>query len=75
MRITVGLLSPSSIGEMGKVGWYAASGGEGRLNLGEFQMKPFEPDLIFFEPEALNYPLGEELYRRYKDSGIPLEIL
>src|SRR5690606_30114534 len=37
-------------------------------------MKPFEPEWVFFEPEALNYPLGEELYRRYKGSGIPVRM-
>lgn len=37
-------------------------------------MKPFEPDLIFFEPAALNYPLGKELYQRYKGSGIPVRM-
>ena len=37
-------------------------------------MKPFEPEWVFFEPEALNYPLGEELYRRYKASGIPVRM-
>src|SRR5690606_22947535 len=37
-------------------------------------MKPFEPDLIFFEPAALDYPLGKELYRRYKGSGIPVRM-
>ncbi|SFS34105.1 spore photoproduct lyase [Marininema halotolerans] len=35
-------------------------------------MKPFEPDLLFFEPRALEYPLGQEIYQRYKDSGIPI---
>jgi len=34
----------------------------------------FEPDHIFFEPQALEYPVGEALYQRYKDSGIPIKI-
>ncbi|WP_126427701.1 spore photoproduct lyase [Brevibacillus marinus] len=34
----------------------------------------FVPDWVFFEPAALSYPLGEELYRRYKAEGIPIEM-
>lgn len=37
-------------------------------------MERFEPDRVFFEPEALNYPLGRELYQRYKGSGIPVRM-
>ncbi|MCD1171737.1 spore photoproduct lyase, partial [Bacillus anthracis] len=25
-------------------------------------MKPFMPKLVYFEPKALEYPLGKELY-------------
>lgn len=46
----------------------------GTLIPGDRPMKPFEPDLIFFEPAALDYPLGKELYRRYKGSGIPVRM-
>ncbi|PTX62534.1 spore photoproduct lyase [Melghirimyces profundicolus] len=35
-------------------------------------MKPFQPDLIFFEPDALQYPLGQELYDRFKETDIPI---
>ncbi|MGL4819942.1 MAG: spore photoproduct lyase [Bacilli bacterium] len=34
--------------------------------------KPFVPDLVYFEPEALNYPIGERLYREFKRLGIPI---
>lgn len=37
-------------------------------------MVRFEPDLVFFEPDALNYPVGEELYRRYKDSDVEVKM-
>ncbi|SMO66940.1 spore photoproduct lyase [Melghirimyces algeriensis] len=36
-------------------------------------MKPFQPELIFFEPDALTYPLGKEIYEMYKDTGIPIK--
>lgn len=36
--------------------------------------KLFTPDLVFFEPEALNYPLGKELYERYQTEGIPIKM-
>ncbi|MDR6225536.1 spore photoproduct lyase [Desmospora profundinema] len=35
-------------------------------------MKLFQPDRIYFEPRALEYPLGKELYQRYLKSGIPI---
>lgn len=35
-------------------------------------MKPFQPDLVYFEPAALEYPLGEELYAKYSQSNIPV---
>ncbi|WP_019119805.1 spore photoproduct lyase [Brevibacillus massiliensis] len=38
------------------------------------QTKQFVPDLVFFEPRALEYPLGEELFRRYKREGIPIKM-
>ncbi|SEN15241.1 spore photoproduct lyase [Lihuaxuella thermophila] len=37
-------------------------------------MKLFQPDLIYFEPQALEYPLGKELYDRYKHTGIPVRM-
>lgn len=34
----------------------------------------FEPDLVFFEPEALNYPLGKELMERFKAKQVPIKM-
>ena len=34
----------------------------------------FEPDLVFFEPKALEYPVGEELYRRFQELNVPLKV-
>jgi spore photoproduct lyase len=34
----------------------------------------FEPDLVFFEPDSLNYPLGQELMKRFKEKGIPIKM-
>ncbi|GAB7387146.1 spore photoproduct lyase [Bacillaceae bacterium] len=36
-------------------------------------MKPFEPDVVFFEPGALEYPLGMELFQRFKRRGTPIK--
>jgi spore photoproduct lyase len=36
--------------------------------------KLFVPDLIFFEPDALHYPLGREIHRRYQQEGIPIRM-
>ncbi|MFZ5650556.1 MAG: spore photoproduct lyase [Bacillota bacterium] len=33
---------------------------------------PFIPGRVFFERDALNYPLGRELYGRFKGEGIPV---
>lgn len=35
-------------------------------------MRAFEPDRVFFEPDALDYPLGKELYERFKRNGTPI---
>lgn len=35
---------------------------------------PFEPDLVFFEPEALDYPLGKELMKKFKTKGTPIKM-
>lgn len=32
------------------------------------------PKRLIFEPDALRYPLGEELMRRFKDSGVPVSL-
>lgn len=37
-------------------------------------MKPFEPDLIYFEPAALEFPLGKELYKKYSQTKIPIRM-
>lgn len=37
-------------------------------------MKPFQPDLVFFEPEALDYPLGAELYEKFRHSDTPVHM-
>ena len=34
--------------------------------------KPFTPKLVYFEPKALDYPLGQELYEKF--SNMDLEI-
>jgi spore photoproduct lyase len=36
--------------------------------------KPFEPDVVFFEPNALHYPLGEMLWKRFNDMGTPIHM-
>ena len=37
-------------------------------------MKRFDPDLVFFEPDALQYPLGMKLYARFKESDTPIKM-
>lgn len=34
----------------------------------------FAPDLVFFEPQALDYPLGKELYERYQLAQVPIRM-
>ncbi|WP_018131066.1 spore photoproduct lyase [Effusibacillus pohliae] len=36
--------------------------------------KPFMPDFVFFEPKALDYELGDTLYRKFRDMEIPIKI-
>ncbi|BCJ86514.1 spore photoproduct lyase [Effusibacillus dendaii] len=36
--------------------------------------KPFMPDLVFFEPKALDYEMGDRLYRQFKEMGTPIKI-
>lgn len=33
--------------------------------------KPFIPDLVYFEPDSLNYPKGESIMKWVKDQNIP----
>ncbi|UNC93355.1 spore photoproduct lyase [Candidatus Contubernalis alkaliaceticus] len=35
----------------------------------------FYPERVIFEEKALSYPLGDELYKKFKHANIPLEIL
>jgi len=35
-------------------------------------MKPFMPQLVYFEPEALNYPLGKELKEKFETLNIEI---
>lgn len=35
-------------------------------------IKPFEPDLVYYEPGALDYPLGKELVARFQSMNIPV---
>lgn len=37
-------------------------------------MKPFEPSLVYFEPKALEYPLGKELYKKFQQKQIPIRM-
>lgn len=32
--------------------------------------KPFTPQLVYFEPNALDYPLGKELKKKFEEMGI-----
>lgn len=34
----------------------------------------FQPDYVFFEPGALEYPLGQELYQRFRGEGVPIRM-
>ncbi|HZG14188.1 MAG TPA: spore photoproduct lyase [Candidatus Bathyarchaeia archaeon] len=34
----------------------------------------FVPEMVFFEPQALEYPLGKELYARYEKEQIPIKM-
>ncbi|MBD1371773.1 spore photoproduct lyase [Hazenella sp. IB182357] len=37
-------------------------------------MKPFQPDLVFFEPDSLNYPLGKKLYQQFKEQRVEVRM-
>lgn len=36
--------------------------------------KPFMPDLVFFEPKALEYEMGERLHKQFKEMDIPIKM-
>ncbi|QDP39072.1 spore photoproduct lyase [Radiobacillus deserti] len=35
-------------------------------------VKPFVPQLVYFEPSALDYPLGKELYEKFENMGLEI---
>lgn len=37
-------------------------------------MKRFDPDLVYFEPQALEYPLGQKLYAYFQKTDIPIKM-
>jgi len=37
-------------------------------------MKQFNPELVFFEPASLDYPLGAKLYHYFESIGIPIKM-
>ena len=37
-------------------------------------MKFFSPTRIYFEPQALEYPLGKQIYEHYAKENVPLII-
>lgn len=38
-------------------------------------MKTFQPKRVFFEENALDYPLGRKIYTEISDAGIPIRII
>ncbi|GAA0328246.1 spore photoproduct lyase [Bacillus carboniphilus] len=36
-------------------------------------LKPFVPQLVYFEPQALEYPLGKELKDKFEDMGLEIK--
>lgn len=47
----------------------------GKLTRGVFNVDfPFRLRRVYFEPAALEYPRGEEIYHQCKDRGIPVII-
>lgn len=37
-------------------------------------MKPFEPDLVYYEPGALKYPLGKDLVQHFRKMNVPTQM-
>ena len=35
-------------------------------------MKPFTPQLVYFEPKALEYPLGQELKEKFEKMDVEI---
>ncbi|MFS0863341.1 spore photoproduct lyase [Fredinandcohnia sp. 179-A 10B2 NHS] len=35
-------------------------------------MKPFTPQLVYFEPKALDYPLGKQLFEKFNNMGLEI---
>lgn len=40
----------------------------------EKSLEAFEPDFVFFEPKALEYPLGKKIYKRFEKLGVPISM-
>src|SRR5690625_3808386 len=40
--------------------------------MGIIMVKPFEPQLVYIEPRALEYPSGKRLLSKFKDKGIEI---
>jgi spore photoproduct lyase len=40
----------------------------------ESRSRLFVPDFVFVEPAALDYPLGREIFQRYKQQGMPIRM-
>lgn len=40
----------------------------------EKRLEAFEPDYVFFEPKAVDYPLGRAIYDRFERLGIPISM-
>jgi len=36
-------------------------------------MRPFIPDVAYFEPQALDYPIGQEIYDRLQKMRVPIQ--
>lgn len=41
---------------------------------GGVALKRFDPDFVFFEPDALNYPLGKQLYDRFRKMNVAIKM-
>jgi len=37
-------------------------------------LQRFDPDYVFFEPGALEYPLGKTLYEQFQKQGVPIQM-
>lgn len=37
-------------------------------------LQRFDPDYVFFEPQALDYPLGKKLYEHFEQAGVTMKM-